>query len=346
MNENKEKLDIEDIKGPEELDIEDAVSEEETDLKAGKEAEVEPVIEDTPEKIEQKQEIKKSKKSFFGRKKTEKKKKDKKAVENKTEEETSQKEENIIEKPTKKKGSFLKTFAIISLTMLVTATIVLGAGWWWLNKKTPEKQETVQETATEKPAETKEPVVAKKYVYVNVAEGLNLRKEPNVTAEILVIMPFGTKLEVLETQGDWIKTTYQDKTGWCMTGYTSQTSPLIYKNSDYGLSITFPETWSTYKLFPADPYGATAAYYVGLKTTDNSYNESNLEKGYVSLFAIDVYTKAQWTAAQNEEGIKPTFLTQNGQYVIAYSLPNGTRPTDIEARVAEVKSVLSTIKFE
>lgn len=335
MAKEDEKLDIEDIQVPEELDIEDAV-EEETNLEAPEEIE-EPKETQAPTVATEKTEKKSpSKRKFFGEKKE---KKEKKVSEINPEPEKAPQ----VVKESGGRSNFLKTFTLIALTILLTATVVLGAGWWWLSRKAPGVQEQRTETVKETPKETKKT----ENRYVNVAEGLNLRKEPDPKAEVLVIMPFGTKLEVLETQGDWIKTTYKEKTGWCMLTYTTEINPLVYKNPTYGFSITFPETWSSYKLFPiSDPENAKAAYFVGLKTSDASYNETGVDKGYVSLFAISVFTKAQWAEAADSEGPKPTLLTQNDQYIISYSLPNGTRPTDIEARVDEVKSVLATTKFE
>ena len=59
---------------------------------------------------------------------------------------------------------------------------------------------------------------------VNTANGgtLNLRKSPTGSSMILTQIPNGTKLEVEKENDTWVKTTYNNVTGYVMTKYLSE----------------------------------------------------------------------------------------------------------------------------
>jgi len=206
-------------------------------------------------------------------------------------------------------------------------------------KEEPKKEESKQE----EPKKEESVASSEKVVYVSPAEGLRLRKEPNPNAEILATMPQGTKLIALDTQGDWIKAEYQGKTGWCLSTYTSAENPLNYKNTQYGFQITFPKTWAGYKFFEKNIDGAIV-FYLGLPTSQAGWTSTGVDAGYSSLFAIDVYTKAQWATVSAEEGPKPVKLGEKGDYVFAWSQAQAT-PKDLEKRFSEIKSVIDTFKI-
>lgn len=242
-----------------------------------------------------------------------------------------------------------RTWLVILLSVLATLLVVGGGYVAWKSygaEKTLKAEEKIEAPATTK-TDTASNTSDHKTVYINTPEGLNLRKEASSSAEVLVIVPYGTKIVVSETSGDWYKTIFDGKTGWIAKLYTSDSDPLVYKNTTYGFQITFPGTW-VYKLFPKKAEsGLTAAYYVAIPTSDTSIDESSagVDKGYASLFAVSVFTPSQWDAAKSIGGPMPTLAVQNASYVVAYALPNGIAPSDLAARVAEVKSVVATIKF-
>lgn len=242
-----------------------------------------------------------------------------------------------------------KTWLIVLLTVL--GVLLLAAGGYvayqsYTADKTLKAEEKIESSVTEE--KTEEPTTTdEKSVYTNAPEGLNLRKEPSADSEVLAIIPNGTKLVILETSGDWYKVEYDSKTGWIAKLYTSETDPLVYKDTTYGYQITFPATWA-YKLFPSKAEeGETAGYYVAVPTADTAIDEVSMgiDKGYASLFAISIYTPSQWELVGAENGIKPDIAAQNANYIVAYSKPNGVQATDLTARIAEVASVLATIKF-
>lgn len=249
-----------------------------------------------------------------------------------------------VEKP-KKDRKWLKTVLLILLTSLVTAAIVLGGVFLFLGQNQKKAETNTPEVKTEAP-KTEAKTSASKTIYVNAKEGLRLRKTADANGEILDTMSFGTKLTATETSGEWSKVEYNGKTGWCLTSYTQTTDPMVYKNTDYGFEITFPVGYESYILDPIKADSTdTAAWYVSLATT-SAATETGVTKGYASMFALTLYTKAQWAAAQAQEGPKPTFAAQNDKYVIAYSLPNGIPPADLKTQRDAAKSVVATIKFE
>jgi len=239
-----------------------------------------------------------------------------------------------------------RTWLVVLLSVLATLILAAGAYVAWQSysaDKTLKTEEKIENPVAQTETSTSS---KQQIVYVNSPEGLNFRKEAQAESEVLAIIPNGTKLEVLETTGDWFKTAYENKTGWVAKLFTSESDPLVYKDAKYGFEITFPATWA-YKFFPKTKEdGVTAIYYVSVPTTDISIDETSMgvDKGYASMFAISVFTPAQWQEAKNVGGPLPTVGVQNTNYVVTYSLPNGITGSDLEARKAEVKSILATIK--
>jgi uncharacterized protein YgiM (DUF1202 family) len=248
-----------------------------------------------------------------------------------------------------KKRTWLVILITVPLTLLIAAVGYVAWQSYTADKtlKAEDKVDTIVTPKTETTEETPTLTTGEKSIYIDAPEGLNFRKESKSDAEILAIIPNGTKLILLETSGDWYKVEYDSELGWIAKLYTSETNPLVYKNTTYGFEVTFPAAWA-YKFFPTQAQdGVTAGYYVAVPTADTAIDETSMgiEKGYNSLIALSIYTPSQWDTISALEGPKPTLAVQNTKYVVAYSLPNGVPGSDLAARVAEVKSVLATIKF-
>lgn len=333
----EEKLDIEDIKDPldeldkEEVDLEEAVSEEEVPAKV-EEAEEETVEEPKEVPVEEPEEVKEVPK---------KTKKEKKPLFKKKEKSKKVNPATVLEPVKKKKKNLWGSIVIVLLTALVTAAAVLGVVWY-LNKNNQPKEEAKEEvTATEEEVTKEE----EKSVFVNSSVGINLRKEPSITAEILAIIPNGTKLTILDENAGWYKVEYQNKEGWVSKEFVTKNDPGEYTNADYGFSLAFPETWSGQKAVKKSVEGTTSTYYFGLPTTDTTWSDPSDEPGFASFFAISVYTPAQWQALLAEEGAaKPTKLGEDGGYVFAWSQGQAT-PTDLSSKFSDVKSIIATFKL-
>jgi uncharacterized protein YgiM (DUF1202 family) len=326
------KLEIEDIKDPldeldkKDVDLEEAVSEEPEKEVAAEEVE--------PEKAEEPDELEKAVA-------------EPKPVPSEVEKPETLKEDKKAEKPAKDKKPFpWKTVAIVVITFLVTAALIMG-GFYLYQKNNKPAEEVKEPTTTNNVQVNVTPPATTKSVYVTAQPTLNLRKDPNSTAQILTTIPFGTKLDVLATSGTWYKVTYNGQTGWVDATYTATANPLVYQNPDYKFEITFPSDWAGYKLFPMTPEsGVTAAWYVGLPTKDTAYVPSGVDKGYANMFALVAYTPAQWaTLKASGDPVMSTVAVQNQQWVITYSVPNGIMATDLKKQEAEVPTIVKTIKF-
>lgn len=331
MADEKEKLDIEDIKDPEDIDIDEAVEEEgPREIEGVAEVVAEEVVADSePEEVASDD-----------------------AVEEIVNEPTGEREKP--QKPIKMRSipshrkTPLKTVAIVALACLVTAAAVLGV-LYYLNQrdKTADTTNTTENTQVEEEVVTEEEAVAQpKALYVTSEVGLNLRETPDTKAKVLIIIPYGTKITVLAEQADWAQTTYDGKTGWVSAEFTQSTDPLVYKNETYGFGLTFKPSWAGYKFFEANNAGSTTikTYYVALPTTDAAWDESasGVTKGYASLFVMGVYTKAEWAKMAGGE-ILPAKLGESDKYVYTY-LPGQAYATDLKTQFGEVADIIKTFE--
>jgi uncharacterized protein YgiM (DUF1202 family) len=332
MSDEDKKLEIEDIKGPEpedELDLDEAVSEgdvteeekiSETETGPEKESPLEPDPKPEPE--------------------------------SKMEEEP----EPVLERATKitKKTAKKdwKRYAIIGLVVaLVAAAAVLGV-MYYLQQKNKQtdvaddgtvNEETIQDDGTTEEESTE---TAAESLYVNSEVGLNLRATPDTKAAILIIIPYGTKITVLEKQTGWVKTTYEGKTGWISADYTQATDPLVYKDTTYGFGLTFKASWAGYKFVEAKNSGSTTVktYYVCLPTTDKNWDETTvgIPKGYASIFVMGIYTKEEWAKLAGGEML-PAKLGEGDKYVYTY-LPGQAHATDLATQYGEIKDIIKTFE--
>lgn len=62
---------------------------------------------------------------------------------------------------------------------------------------------------------------------VTASVGLNLRDTPSSAGKVILTIPDGTMLDITSAQGQWYKTTYQNKTGWVSASYVTMTE--VYK---------------------------------------------------------------------------------------------------------------------
>lgn len=323
MNE-EEKLEIEDIKDPdieEELDIDKAVSEE-TPEEVGET--IEKVEESEPE--------------------------EKEAVL----EESEEAEEKLLRtepiKPQKQSKKGWIKYAVIGITVALVGVAATFGYMYYLQQKNEKKEVAdtdIEEQSAAEPEATEEATQpTEEFLYINSEVGLNLREAPNTKAAALAIIPFGTKITVIEKQTGWVKTTYDSKTGWVSVDFTQAADPLIYTNNTYGFGLTFNARWAGYKFIEYNHSGSTTAatYYVCLPTTDKAWDEtsSGIPKGYASLFVMGVYTKAEWTKLAGGEML-PAKLGESEKYVYTY-LPGQAYATDLKTQYGEVSTIIKSFE--
>lgn len=136
-------------------------------------------------------------------------------------------------------------------------------------------------------------------------------------------------------------------TGTATTTTTPTVDPYLYTNSTYGFTLTFNSKWQGYGIKPATNTGSTATYYMCLPTSDSDYTNASITSlaGTASLFAVSVYTQAQWTAATAEEGPQPSKIGDSGNWVVAYSPAQAYPSTAVfTAAASDVHNIMATFK--
>lgn len=328
--EENEKIEIEDILDRDDFDIDDVVSEEKEQSVLGKEekteesdeVEVIDVLSDEEPILEEVLDNKEPKKTEKSKKKKIKEKK---------------------QKAVKSEKKWLKIVAIILLTALVTAAAVLGIMYYMGQRG--EKDEEIEAPFVEEMEGVLEES-EEQFVYISSEVGLNMREEPDSNSKSLAVIPFGTKIPVLEKSNDWIKTEYEQKEGWVFAEFVTETDPLVYENKVYGFGFTFKPSWAGYNFFEIKGPESTAVigYYVAVPTNDKNWKEGNsvVPAGYASLFAMGVYTKAEWAKMEGGD-IKPAKLGESEKYVYTY-LPGQAHPTDLGTQYNEINDIIKTFE--
>ncbi|MCL4386910.1 MAG: hypothetical protein M1355_00690 [Patescibacteria group bacterium] len=117
-----------------------------------------------------------------------------------------------------------------------------------------------------------------------------------------------------------------------------------YTNSTFGFSLTFPTPWEGYKVKEAQG----KYIYFELPTTDPNFTDtsSTQDAGYVSMFAISVYTKAEWNAMTAEERqMEGEVITETTDYVYSWG-QSQSGSDDTSARRADSESIIKTFKLK
>lgn len=129
---------------------------------------------------------------------------------------------------------------------------------------------------------------------------------------------------------------------------TTPATGLVYENKTYNFSLTFDTKWSSWKIKYAKIDGSTATYYVEVPTADANYAKEELthDAGYASMFALSVYTPAEWTAVQSGELNTDTKLKENANYVFAWSHAQAS-PDDVMAKGIwdDIDNIIKTFKL-
>lgn len=289
----------------------------------------------------------KSKDSSSNKSSNKKKEEKTKKAESKKDEEDNDPQDEITlhEKPQKEKKGFPTKKVLIALAVILALLAGVVGGYLYFKSTNTQKEEPKKEEIKEEPK--KEETTTGKSVYVTSEGGLNMRKEPDSKSEVIAVIPNGTKLDVLDEQGEWYKVKYEGKEGWVWKGYTSEESPLVYKNEEYGFQLTFPSNWSNYKVVKKDidnGDGTTSpTFYVGIKVSDAN-SDAVVGKGYADMFAISALTNDQWASMETGEGPKPAYITKSSKYVFTWS-PSQAGPDEVLDEREEVQDIINTFKL-
>jgi len=115
-----------------------------------------------------------------------------------------------------------------------------------------------------------------------------------------------------------------------------------YKNVEYGFEITLTDAWEGYKIKTSEMIGLgekNIYFRVSTQSTTHGYRD-----GYAEPFTISVYSPSDWATLQGSEGPKPIYISQNSQYVFAYSQWQDP-PEDLRNVDFGVNQIIPTFKF-
>ncbi|MGD0977257.1 MAG: hypothetical protein ABR875_03120 [Minisyncoccia bacterium] len=129
-----------------------------------------------------------------------------------------------------------------------------------------------------------------------------------------------------------------------------------YSNSTYGFELKYPSDWNDLKIDDENldlnvTPGGDDSLTLYLKTSDKNY-ENNWKYtdnfGYAPMFTIDINTpvswKNNWENPNRPATGKPTILTQNDKFIIAYTKSQNC-PSDLSVACGKTDQILSTFKF-
>jgi len=116
----------------------------------------------------------------------------------------------------------------------------------------------------------------------------------------------------------------------------TENNSLVYTNTKYGFTLTFPETWRGYVT----------------KNNNTSYTSIlfGLPLSYQNdVFSIEVLTKSAWEDKKAAGGGYTSYLGENDQYVFAYTTGMLDVPSEFNtmrrALEKEVKNIILTFKI-
>ncbi len=190
-----------------------------------------------------------------------------------------------------------------------------------------------------------------KTVYVTASGGLNMRKDPSSSSKSLAVIPYGTKLSVLDTQNSWDKVEYNGQTGWVSTDYVSETKPTEWKTytgtgfstDNPKFSIQYPSDWALdgYKVSKTDN---GKLYTIALGEGGHGFAEGDTSITS-SQENITVNGQAGIKTTAKKDGkiivITATFQKGNGDVIIEFDPPAGYDQTYIDT----FNKMVDTFKF-
>lgn len=163
---------------------------------------------------------------------------------------------------------FISIFVI-----MVLALIGFGLYFFVFNKKEVAKTDSSQKIATQSSKQEEKFDTG----YVTALEGLNLRAEPSLEADIILLLPVGTELKITGEDGDWYLVEAQTK-GFVAKEFVSKEKP-----KGTVLKVFREEESPFYFLYPQ-------VYKVKFTKTDNTYEYSFTGNDSFGGFKVETQT--------------------------------------------------------
>jgi len=145
-----------------------------------------------------------------------------------------------IEKPQARKLNPI----LIGVGVFVLLLLVLAGTYFLVFNKPGEKPQENKKQATAS-AEKKEENF--ELTFVSAQEGLNLREQPSTDSDIILLLPFGTELKIIGTEGeDWYYVEAQTK-GFVAKEFTTSERPTIaiktFSSSDSPFTFLYHDVY-------------------------------------------------------------------------------------------------------
>jgi hypothetical protein len=184
------------------------------------------------------------------------------------------------------------------------------------------------------------PLPQKVQLWVTADGGLNMRAEPQPKAKIVILIPSGTQLEAEETEGDWYKVSFMNKTGWVNKGYVTTQPPAEDPAKDYktliekdqGFSLRYPKDW-VYQNYGANPATSSRAYYAFGAQLGPQLDPVNLppiilrisekEKNVIDGQYVALGGVPEEASVSNLAATKYTYNSSSGVQMTAYIVAKG-----------------------
>lgn len=126
-----------------------------------------------------------------------------------------------IEKPVEKKLNL----TLIGFIVLVLILIVSSVSYFLFFNKHKAKTSETKKESTSSASKKNEEIF--EFTYVSAQEGLNLREKPSTDSNIILLLPYGTELKIIGTEGsDWYFVEAQTK-GFVAKEFTTKEKPSI-----------------------------------------------------------------------------------------------------------------------
>lgn len=216
-------------------------------------------------------------------------------------------------------------------------------GWWNLTRATRnDKKMTIKYDTGDKP------LPQQVNLWVSADGGLFMRASADAKSKIVIIIPNGTQLTAIKTEGDWYQVSYMNKTGWVNKAYVTTQAPAqdptkdwkTFQNSANSYSVRYPTDWVVQD-YGANPASNSASYVAFGTQLPASLDPNNLPPVIVRIVnggadaVAGPYKSASGSTAtattiSGLPGTVYTYTASSGVQMTAYVVAKGAQTYVIE----------------
>ena len=246
------------------------------------------------------------------------------------------------QKLTKPKNSSSKTLSIIVIILLLLGILGLVIFVFFKNQKSSEPKSTKKEASIAATTGNKED---SDIGYVTALEGLNLREQPSTDSNKILLLPEGTKVQILGTDNDWYYVEAQTK-GYVAKEYITTQKPkkpalLVFNASESPFNFLYHDVYKVsfknidasnfeYGFSSSDSYGGfLVATEKGFSTLGN-YALKNYPTAKKSACAVQfAASRKECEQLETDSGTLYLLLIETTLYRISYLKTEGGTLADI-----------------